>query len=80
MILEDRRRFVWWYGVVRFGLPAGIIVAVAMSWFRPLEGRSLRGFWFYIAALPIWLLAGYFWGITMWKWMKRRRESESQRG
>ncbi|MBU0705558.1 MAG: hypothetical protein KKC18_17065 [Chloroflexi bacterium] len=63
---RQRRRFIWFRGVIGFGLPAGVIYAAMypLIW----EGQSgyINQMLLGLRFLPLWAIGGYVWGMFMW--------------
>jgi hypothetical protein len=64
---ERIQQFHWVrFGVLYWGLPVGLLFSLAMAFFIP--GRTyLEALPLLLLCLPLWLLAGVGWGLTM-KW------------
>ncbi len=66
-----KARFIWFYGVMCFGLPCAILFAVAFQ--IVMHGFSLSIFvadnflTLLIVSLVLWPVGGYVWGVLMWK-------------
>src|SRR5215467_13319796 len=67
-----KKNFVWKTGVLRFG-GTMFVVMTALDLFRYLPLRSgvadnlFEIFFQIIIGLLVWPLAGYFWGVLMWR-------------
>ena len=73
---KGRTRFIWKHGVLEFGLPAGVALALAI--YGSANGLSWTG----LASAPflnelVWKLAlftpiiGYVWGRVLWAYYAR---------
>ncbi|MBT8491408.1 MAG: hypothetical protein KJN62_10215 [Deltaproteobacteria bacterium] len=61
---SGRNRFIWFRGVLGWGLIVAILWSIAMSYSK----KGDTGFWNYlIIALFIFPVGGYLWGSWMWK-------------
>ena len=67
-----KRRMIWLYGAVGWGLPVGVLWAVVMTWLRGSDRGFLLVALAHLATLPLWVLGGCAWGYCMWWWMSRR--------
>ena len=72
-----KRRFVWRYGVVGWGLSTALIWTAAMCLWRALDDGLTwrRGLLQLGAALVLFPIGGYFWGLWTWGAVQRARES-----
>src|SRR5437016_3459445 len=79
-IAQGKQSFIWKRGVLGWGLPVFLIITVS-KYYGPLRTfdrfHADRGFLVYLlVVLPIWLLAGYLFGLSMWqrynKWLERQ--------
>ena len=58
-----RTKYIWLYGVVAFGVPAGIVAAFVAAWGKPAEElySTMR------INLIMFPIGGYWYGAHMWK-------------
>ncbi|MBF0619507.1 MAG: hypothetical protein HQL19_05010 [Candidatus Omnitrophica bacterium] len=70
---KDKKDFIIKRGVLGTGLPVGILMALTMAMQEPgflfrLQGFHLKTFVFSLCIfLPLFLIAGYFWGLIVYK-------------
>jgi hypothetical protein len=64
-----RRRFIWKRGVLVWG---GLMV-VFTGIVSPLYHYHSFSWTSLIVSIPLFLLAGYWWGATMWNFFNRRQ-------
>jgi len=69
---KGRRHYIFYAGVLRFGVPMFLVMTLwhwhdSYRWHIPPRG-DISIVCVYIAfSLALWLTAGYFFGVTMWK-------------
>jgi hypothetical protein len=67
---RGKKSFIWRRGVLGFGLPCFLMTAVAdhYGFIGGHRFANLRDFLIHEALrLPIWILAGYFFSLRLWK-------------
>ena len=75
---KDKKDFVLKKGVLGLGLPVAVLMAVTTGFQVPgylfkLQGFNLKTFLLALALFtPVFMIAGYFWGILVYKWTRRR--------
>ena len=75
---KAKRRFIFWYGIMRFGSATGLIT-VLLSQYR-ISGQSWGEFWglrnivtVIIEGVLSGIFSGYLWGWTMWVAIAKQR-------
>lgn len=76
-LAQRKRRFVWRHGVVGWGLSTALLWTAAMCLLRALDDGLTwrRAFYQLAAALVLFPIGGYFWGLWTWGAVQRARES-----
>ena len=76
--MEERRAFILKKGVLGVGLPVAVLMSLTLAFQKPgsfaqFQGFSLRPFsWGLILFVPIFSVAGYFWGMWFHQLMRKR--------
>ena len=76
---KDKKEFVFKKGMLGVGLPVGLLMAVTAGFQVPGYLFKLQSFNFktFSVALviftPVFLLAGYFWGIVVYQFSRNRK-------
>lgn len=65
---KGKRHFVWFHGVLMWGIVTGILWSVAMSYYSPSEHIYIRP----IIALIIFPISGYFG--SKWTWNRNEQK------
>ena len=68
-----KTQFVWWKGVVGWGVPVGVAHAATMAYFLQGESSYLRQLLLWLCFLPLWAVGGYVYGAIMWRRANRAR-------
>ncbi len=69
--MKDKKIFILKFGVIRFGLPAGILFILILEFmnngvnFKFSNLFSLSS----LIAIPLFLIGGIIWGLFMWNLM-----------
>jgi hypothetical protein len=61
-VTAAKQRFVWIFGVLFLGGGCWVLLLI----FHPFLAS--------VFLLPMWLVGGYFWGLWMWPFIRKRRE------
>lgn len=69
---RGRWHFIFWRGVVGWGVPTAVIFSALMAWLD--EGGSFQvGFLtHFVLAIVLFPIGGIFWGAYMWRWLERQ--------
>jgi uncharacterized membrane protein len=79
---KGRKHYIFHVGVLRFGMPMFLAMTLwrwhdSYGWHIPPRGDLPIDCAAIAFSLAVWLTAGYFWGVTMWKRMGFENSSEA---
>ena len=75
---KTKQEFIWKRGVLGVGFPVAILMALTLSFQVPgylfhLEGFNFKRFMIgLVVFVPVFSVAGYFWGVIVYRLKQRR--------
>jgi len=75
-----RTRFIWWRGVIWWGLGTGLIYTLLMAFFCREQSTYANEVVRRLYLLPLWGVAGYLFGLVMWGMVGDGSEKQEREG
>ncbi len=75
---KDKKEFIWKRGVLRVGLPVALMMSTIAGYQAPghffnIQAFNVRTFLTSLALfMPVFLVAGYFWGIFVYRFTRKK--------
>ena len=78
--MKRRTLFIWYHGVLVWGLGTGVVTAIVLAFLYEERAGFKAQLVFGLKILPLWAVGGYLWGYAMWSLLIRRGDRSRESG